>query len=960
MAKIRSRMDYAREMQDEIQGVVSYAFDRLQSLHDVQLKLHQMGDEVWFGDTLEEHRLKAKFKDKEEKVTDLYKELDSYTKQKRYADVYRAFMVELKDEDDEGEWGSIFNKYREQILDFKIKMNRTHQDFLSEMSQVFRIVADQKRKEKEHKMMKDTPIEEFVKNEEKIRKVLYEKCSAGEITLEEREAALAKLSSYNEAASRFTTEVLNAVEEFCEGTLTCEELDTILTGYYKENPEQALYFNGTHIDNRYNAMKNEIVGLYEAGAMDLDLAAEHVDYLSNIYDIAIAEHVDCLTEAVDHPMIDLMVSGMDDYFGAVQNFKESAEEGASDLETRLAALDHFAESTWQYFEATGNVVEEEVKESVKSAVDSYTAARTIANGTVIAAYLACIGLILSIPIGKAINMKKGSNVIKAYEDIHPDAVKYKDLDIVKMSASGAGAKYIPEVQKMLSTDMRVTGKCYLAKYKRKPFAVIVRLQQKTSSVSTGDNGYTVQSSDYRFYYKSLCPEAEKDEDFYEAALMLKKFKVCTPEIKSFAKDLKKEYEELKKEAAEEEKKKEQEEKLAKTVKEAAIARESAGIVYDNDQIYRDVRKQLMDKYTAGEITLEMREAALMEARDRLFGDDVENMMEGVLGGLFKKKADAAAGMRKLSNDVSNTNAKVKALSLQYKSNQQKINKLMDQIQDLQVKAGAADGASNREKIMDQVKKLRAEVMKLNDLNRGIQQQIVKANYATESVDVENLTQEELDTKTEGVLGGLFKKKEAQANATGSDTLDKLVAMYRDNRYKIDQAADKIKELQKQMQSMENGRAGKAYDSAATEVKRLRAEVKKLSDANTKIQKQIAKARAVATNESVNVEEMTQEDLDLMMESIFSDIAKKAENMKPKPSAQQAQAKINANEAEIKRLKLMLNDIMCMKRRKDIDPTTMKQLLDKEKKIDKKLDKLRKENQKLSPLSRVDGVITEPY
>ena len=834
MAKIRSRMDYAREMQDEIQGVVSYAFDRLQSLHDVHLKLHQMGDEVWFGDTLEEHRLKAKFKEKEKKVTNLYKELDSYTKQQRYAEVYRAFMVDLKDEDDEGGWGPIFNKYREQILDFKIKMNRTHQDFLSEMSQVFRIVADQKRKEKEHKMMKDTPIEEYVKNGERIRKVLYEKCAAGEITLEEREAAIAKLSSYTESVTRFTSEVVNAIEEFCEGTLTCDELDTILTGYYKENPEQSLYFNGTHIDNRYNAMKNEVVGLYEAGAIDLNMAAEQVDYLSTVYDISIAEHVASLTEAVDHPMIDLMVSGMDDYFGAIQEFKESTEEG-SDLDVRLNALDHFVEKTWQYFE---NNEERIVKEAGADEIIC-----DITNATLIASTLACIALILSIPIGKVINMKKGSNVIKAYEDIHPDAIKYSELDIAKMSVAGTAAKYIPEVAKLLSNDLRVTGKCYLVKYKRKPFAVIARLQQQSSSVSTGDNGYTVESSPYRFYYKSLCPEAEKHQDFYEAALMLKKFKVSTPEIKSFAKDLKKEYEELKKEAEKAEKKKEQEEKLAKSVKEAEIAKESAGIEYDNDRIYSAVRKQLMDKYTAGEITLEMREAALIEARDRLFGDDIETMMEGVLGNLFKKKNNAAAGMQKLANDVAVTNKQVKALSTQYVANQKKIKQLEGQIQDLEVRLGATDGASNRAKISDQVKKLREEILRINDLNRGIQKQIVKVNVATESV---------------------------------------------------------------------------------------------------------------------NVDEMSQEDLDLMMESIFSDIAKKAEQLKPKPSTQQAQAKLTANEAEIERLKLMLNDIICMKRRKDIDPATMKQILEKEKKISIKLSKLKKENRKLDSLAREHGIITEPY
>ena len=946
-------MDYAREMQDEIQGVVSYAFDRLQSLHDIHLKLHQMGGEVWFGDTLEEHRLKAKFKEKEEKVTNLYKELDSYTKQQRYAEVYRAFMVDLKDEDDEGAWGPIFNKYREQILDFKIKMNRTHQDFLSEMSQVFRIVADQKRKEKEHKMMKDTPIEEYVKNGERIRKVLYEKCAAGEITLEEREAAIAKLSSYTESVTHFTSEIVNTIEEFCEGTLTCDELDTILTGYYKENPEQALYFNGTHIDNRYNAMKNEIVGLYEAGAIDLDMAAEQVDYLSTIYDISIREHVTSLTEAVDHPMIDLMVSGMDDYFGAIQEFKESAEEG-SDLGVRLNALDHFVEKTWQYFE---NNEGEMIKEG---AADDFDKICEITNATLIVSTLACIALILSIPIGKAINMKKGSNVVKAYEDIHPDAIKYSELDIAKMSVAGTAAKYIPEVAKLLSEDLRVTGKCYLVKYKRKPFAVIARLQQQTSSVSTGDNGYTVESSPYRFYYKSLCPEAEKHQDFYEAALMLKKFKVSTPEIKSFAKDLKKEYEELKKEAEKAEKKKEQEEKLAKSVKEAAIAKESAGIEYDNDRIYSAVRKQLMDKYAAGEITLEMREAALIEARDRLFGDDVETMMEGVLGNLFKKKNNASAGMQQLSNDVAHTNKQVKSLIAQYSANQKKIKQLEEQIQGLEVKLGATDGASNRARISDQAKKLREEILKINNLNREIQKQIVKVNVATESVDVDALTQDELDTMVESVCRDIDKKKETQTAGTGSDPYTNLLSTYQSNRKKIEQDTDKIKSLEKEIESMKNGRAGKAYDTAVKEVKRLQAEVKKLSEANTQIQKQIAKAKAVATNESVNVDEMTQEDLDLMMESIFSDIAKKAEQLKPKPSTQQAQAKLAANEAELKRLKLMLNDIICMKRRKDIDPATMKQLLDKEKKISMKFAKLKKENQKLDPLAREQGIITEPY
>lgn len=825
MPKIRSRMDYAREMQDEIRGVVEYAFDRLNSLHDIHLKLHQTGT-VWFDDTLEDHQKKAKLKEKEEKVTKLYKELDSYTKQSRYAEVYRAFMIELKDEDDEEKWGPIFNKYRNQILDFKHDMNMTHQDFLATMTEVFKIVTTQKRKEKEHEMMKDTPIEEYVKNEERIRKVLYEKCSAGEITLDEREAALAQLNTYTESARNFTESINKAVEDYCEGTITCDELDTILNGYYKENPEQAMYFTGKHLDNRFDAMKNEIVNLCEAGAIDLETAAQHVEYLESVYDITLLEHMNCLTESTDHPMIDAMSDGMDQYFEGVREFKESAQDGENDLAVRVEGLDNFVDRTWNCLENSGVAIMGESADDV---------AEVVIESALIGIYIACTAIILSSPIGALINMKKGSNVIKAYQDLHPDAVKYSEFDIAKMSIDKTAAKYIPEIEKLMSGELRTRGKCYLAKYKRKPFAVIARLQYFTSGTSV-DNGGGVSSysssAAYRYFFKALCPEAEKHKEFYEAALMLKKFKVNTPEIKEFAKDVKSECEELKKKIEKEEKENKKKEQLAKSEAEARVAKEAAGITYDNDQLYGSVRKQLMDKYISGEITLEQREAALMEAKDRIFGENADVTMEGFFGNFLNKK-NTPPNMKELSSNVKSHVGNCKKITAQFKANSDKIRAITNKCKEIESKMPTMDSARRKQATND-LAKLRAELTKLNEVNKKLNVQMQQAcvnesvdlnalssedfTYLMESMDdlSENLTLEETQVMMEGIFGNLLKKKKSaesnqgtQQNETSSPVNKAAEEAYRKKyatlKKQYDDYGAKLQELSDKRRAIEDNR-----------------------------------------------------------------------------------------------------------------------------------------------------------
>lgn len=723
MSKIKSRMDYARELQDEIKGVVMYAYERIQSLIPVEKRLHEMGDEVWFEDSFEGNRDKLKFKEKEQKVVKLYKELDSYTKQTKYNEIYRAFLVELKDEDDEAAWNKIFTKYRQKVLDLKIFMNSTYHEFLSKMTEIFKTVTEQKRKEREFKM-KDTPIEEFVRNEERIRTVLYEKCNAGEITLEQREAALSKLGAYTEAARNFTSEVHKAVEEYCEGVLSCEELDNVVSGYFEENPQQAMYYEGTHIDNRFNAMKNEVVGLYNAGALTLEDAKGFVDYLDNLYDFQIYEHAELLNNE-GMPVLENMVkTAMDNYFGEVRTFKESSEEG-DELAVRLAALDNFAESTWQYFE-NGDYA---VTEGVVSAIDVI----------VISAYIAAAVAVLSIPIGKVINSKKGTKLIKAYEELHPDAVKFSSLRISKMTFENTGAKYIPEVKKLADENLNTHGKCFLAKHGGKPFAVIAGVWESASATMVTSDGRVANASSStktRYFFKALDPDAVKHKEFYEAALMLKKFKVSTPEIKAFCKDLKADLEDARKEQEKVKDEQAKAEKKAKTEAEARIAKESAGVEYDNDKVYQYVREQLMNKFVAGEITLEQREAALIEARDRLFGDDLQLIEEGFFDNAIKKITGGNGG-------GVNPNAKtagVNKAKAQYTANNAEIKRLQSKIQQLeQMQSQNNLDPATFNKCAAEIKKLQEKVKVLVNNNGRLSKQMMSGmQAATESAEEPNV------------------------------------------------------------------------------------------------------------------------------------------------------------------------------------------------------------------------------
>ena len=849
LSKVKSRMDYARELQDEIKGVVMYSYERLQSLRDINIRLHQTG-EVWFEDSFEGHRDELKFKEKEEKAAKLYKELDSFTKQTKYNEIYRDFLVEIKDEEDEKKWLGIYNRHRDDIRDLRIDMNSKYQKFLADMTELFKIVTTQKRKEREFKM-KETPIEEFVRNADQIRKVLYEKCNAGIITLEQREASLGKLNAYIESANRFSSEVSGAVEAYCEGTMTCEELDNIVSGYYKENPEQAMFYEGLHIDNRFRAMRNEIVGLRDAGVLALEDAKDALGYLNNLYDMQMFEHANYL-ESGEVPGLELTVnSAMDHYFGAIKAFNESASEGETDLGERVNALNAFNEETWNYME---------------SAEDTTIAA------VVIGAYLACIAAVISIPIGRAINSKKGSKLIKAYETLHPEAVKFSSLTISKMSIEKTGAKYIPEIKKLVDGNLNTSGKCFLAKHNGKAFAVIASIfASSNAAVITSDGvGSATSVSNTRFYFKALTPEAVAHKEFYEAALMLKKFKVSTPEIKEFCKEMKNDFEDLRKEQEKAEKEQKAAEKKAKSVAEARVAKEAAGYEYDNDKVYQYVREQLMQKYIDGEITLEQREGALVEARDRLFGNDADLINEGVFDKFVKKVTTK-------KSETCNKSEFQKAKA-SYAANNAEINRLNTKIKSLEKMEAQKSDPTTLKKCADEIKRLQAKVKKLVSDNAKISKSMQTCMMG-ESVNdkiYENISEQVTDKYIGGEI--TYEERESLLEATRdrvivenadlieegvlqkisdkiqdqkiSGSVEQLRAKYLSNMQEVKRTEKRINELKQVLNRRDIDPI--VAKKTAREINQLQAKAKKLeSDANFAYKKMSAQDFKNAPREKFN-------------------------------------------------------------------------------------------------------------
>ena len=352
--------------------------------------------------------------------------------------------------------------------------------------------------------------------------------------------------------------------------------------------------------------------------------------------------------------------------------------------------------------------------------------------------------------------------------------------------------------------------------------------------------------------------------------MLKKFKVSTPEIKEFCKEMKNDFEDLRKEQEKAEKEEKAAEKKAKSVAEARIAKEAAGYEYDNDKVYQYVREQLMQKYIGGEITLEQREGALMKARDRLFGNDADLINEGACDKFVKKVTTK-------KSETCNKSEFQKAKA-SYAANNAEINRLNTKIKSLEKMEAQKSDPTTLKKCADEIKRLQAKVKKLVSDNAKISKSMqtcmmgesvndkIYANICEKVTDKyiggeityeerESLLEatrdrvivENADLIEEGVLQKISDKIQGQKI---SGSVEQLRAKYLSNMQEVKRTEKRINELKQVLNRRDIDPI--VAKKTAREINQLQAKAKKLeSDANFAYKKMSAQDFKNAPREKFN-------------------------------------------------------------------------------------------------------------
>ena len=472
--------------------------------------------------------------------------------------------------------------------------------YLKEMKDV------EKKMKKEGKATKESVGFNYTDHREEIIQTLYEKCESGEITLEQREAAIQRLNFYCEGETVApSTKVCDAVEDYLMEESTAEELDLVLESIYEESPETEALFTTSDIDDRYEIVLNTIGELKESGEMSQEELKTLATILESGYMTELEHRISPffgseedmeLMESAVNDGTDRYYEIMDSYCLLKESVDELLENGELTEEEAQIEYEKLAVGAYQqFYEYIEDVITWELLGLIKRAIVLTTS-------------------LIVTPINAAIKSAKGKKVIRAYETINAGkiSVKMSDLTIRKMDLRYGAGKYYPELAKVLDADSSIKGKCFVALRSERPFAICGSFYSTVKI--QGENSYTTKTTP-RVFYKSLCPEAKKHEEFYRSALVLCKVNRITPEIKDFARDFLKQLKALEKE---EKKKEALEKKKAKAQAKAdKVAKEYVESTED-DVLYEKVISKIQTLYENGGIDLEKREELLMEAKHHFY------------------------------------------------------------------------------------------------------------------------------------------------------------------------------------------------------------------------------------------------------------------------------------------------------------------------------------------------------
>lgn len=466
--------------------------------------------------------------------------------------------------------------------------------------------AEKKLKKKE-KATKESVDFSYTDKRDDIIKILYEKCDAGEITLDQREAAINRLNFYCEGEEIDPTEKVQvALDDYIMGESTAEELDLALTAIYESSPETETLFTAVDLDERYEIVENAIKEYKESGEATNEELKSMVEFLEAGYDVEATHRftpffgddneVEMLESAMDAD--DNYYEILDSYYLVKESVDELLEDGTLTQEEADAEYEKLAIGAYQqFYETAGAVLYLQISSLIQKTITTLVS-------------------LIATPINSAVKKAKAKKVIKAYETINADTIgtKMSDLSIKKISESYAGEKYYPELRQMVMTNASIKGTYYLASKGAKPFAFCGTFQflEKRSG---GGLGSTTTKAEPHIIYKSLCPEAKRHEEYYRAMMILIYVKRMTVEVKDFCKEFLKKAKAMDKAAKKEMAAKQKAEKAK--AKANKVAKEYVE-EDENDILYNKTVEKIRALYENGDISLENREQLLMDAQHHFY------------------------------------------------------------------------------------------------------------------------------------------------------------------------------------------------------------------------------------------------------------------------------------------------------------------------------------------------------
>ena len=465
-------------------------------------------------------------------------------------------------------------------------------------------------------MVSESTVEMYAENADLLKETIYEQCSRGEISLEEREEMLSTLNDYKYATAMVCEHVVDAIQQFGEGTVTGEELDTIVEGYNEQYPAQMEYLRGEDIQQRTEVFKDCINTIYNEGTIDRATGKAWMDRLNTICQSESAARFSSFLgddAMMEESATDTMLQEQYEADDLLQSFIQIADHIAlmkesGEVDPEVANMD-VLRMIATYCEAMEDLYPSYV-------LADHMVTEAAVNGVSalgIGMLVATIGAIIGAGVGYVVTKKQFRTFVNAYEKMYNLPIKLSDLKFKKVAPYRVAESYLPDLRQIMDNDIGASGTAWLIEYKKRPFAAL--------AVLTG-NAIGAERPYYKLLYTN--PDVRKHQDYYRTAIISSKHLFVDPEamsfFKSFYKDLKQKERESKKEAKVAAKAAKATKAVGKTASKNAskILKEFTESTNADFAMYDQVEQAIYEEYQIGNITLEQKEALIMEARRKFF------------------------------------------------------------------------------------------------------------------------------------------------------------------------------------------------------------------------------------------------------------------------------------------------------------------------------------------------------